>query len=100
MKVMRRVLEGKIHRATVTGADLHYEGSIAIDEALMDAAGILEYEEVQIYNVSNAERFATYVIKGERDSQVICVNGAAAHKASAGDIIIICSYTWGQCNNS
>ena len=92
MKVMRRVLQGKIHRATVTGADLHYEGSIAIDKGLLEASGILEYEEVQIYNVTNGERFATYVIEGERGSGVICVNGAAAHKASEGDIIIICAY--------
>ncbi|PLX38832.1 MAG: aspartate 1-decarboxylase [Deltaproteobacteria bacterium] len=90
----RRMLQGKIHRCTVTGADLHYEGSIAIDENLMEAAGILPYEEVQIYNVTNGERFATYTIAGERGSGIICVNGAAAHKASAGDIIIICCYVY------
>ena len=88
----RRMLGGKIHRATVTGADLHYEGSISIDRNLMDAAGILPYEEVNIYNVTNGERFTTYAIEGERGSGVICVNGAAAHKASTGDIIIIASF--------
>ncbi len=90
----RRMLQGKIHRATVTGADLHYEGSIAIDVGLMEAAGIIPFEEVQIYNVTNGERFATYTIEGERGSGILCVNGAAAHKASAGDIVIICSYVY------
>lgn len=90
--MIRRMLQGKIHRATVTGADLHYEGSISIDTALMEGAGILPYEQVQIYNVTAGHRFATYAIEGERGSGVICVNGAAAHKASKGDIIIIASY--------
>lgn len=92
MKTMRRMLQGKIHRATVTGADLHYEGSISIDQDLLEAAGILPYEEVNIYNVTNGERFATYAITAERGSGTICVNGAAAHKAHAGDIIIIASF--------
>lgn len=88
----RRMLGGKIHRATVTAADLHYEGSISIDSSLMEAAGILPYEEVHIFNVTNGERFATYAIKGEAGSGVICINGAAAHKAGAGDIIIIAAF--------
>lgn len=90
--MMRRMLKGKIHRATVTGADLHYEGSITIDPDLLEAAGILPYEEVNIYNVTNGERFQTYAIEGERGSGVICINGAAAWKANAGDIVIIACY--------
>ncbi len=86
------MLKSKLHRATVTDANLHYEGSITIDEKLMNAADILPYEKVNIYNVSNGERFSTYVIKGEKDSGVICLNGAAAWKAKKGDIIIIASY--------
>jgi aspartate 1-decarboxylase len=86
------MLKSKIHRATVTDANLHYEGSITIDEKLLAEADILPYEKVNIYNVSNGERFSTYVIKGKRDSGVICLNGAAAWKASKGDIIIIASY--------
>ncbi|MBI5016383.1 MAG: aspartate 1-decarboxylase [Deltaproteobacteria bacterium] len=88
----RSMLKGKIHRATVTGADLHYEGSITIDQSLMDAADILPYEEVRIYNVNNGERFETYAIPGPRDSGVICINGAAAHKASRDDIVIIACF--------
>jgi len=94
MPIMRRMLEGKIHRATVTGADLHYEGSIAIDTDLLAAAGIHPFEEVHIYNVTNGERFTTYAIEGEAGSGTICVNGAAAHKAGAGDIIIIACYVY------
>lgn len=90
--MLRRMLQGKIHRAIVTGSDLHYEGSITIDVSLMNAAGILPYEEVQIYNVTNGERFTTYAIEGEAGSGVVCVNGAAAHKASTGDIVIIASF--------
>jgi aspartate 1-decarboxylase len=86
------MLKSKIHRATVTDANLHYEGSITVDEKLLEAADILPYEKVNIYNVSNGERFSTYTIKGERDSGVICLNGAAAWKASKGHIIIIASY--------
>ncbi|MHB8767295.1 MAG: aspartate 1-decarboxylase [Deferrisomatales bacterium] len=88
----RSMLKGKIHRATVTGADLHYEGSITIDRTLMDAADILPYEEVRIYNVTNGERFETYAIPGEPGSGAICINGAAAHKASTGDIVIIACF--------
>ncbi|MBN2539301.1 MAG: aspartate 1-decarboxylase [Deltaproteobacteria bacterium] len=90
--MQRTMLKSKLHRAVVTDADLHYEGSITIDEDLMDAANLLPYEKVEIYNVSNGERFSTYVIKGARESGVICLNGAAARKVSRGDIIIIASF--------
>lgn len=86
------VLRSKIHRGTITEADLNYVGSIAIDEDLMDAAKLFENEKVHIYNISNGERLETYVIKGERGSGVICLNGAAARKAAVGDLIIIVSY--------
>ena len=86
------MLKSKIHRATVTGADLNYEGSIAIDEDLMDEANVLPHEMVRIYNITNGERFETYSIKGERGSGIICLNGAAARKVSEGDLIIIASY--------
>jgi len=88
----RIMLKSKLHRATITEACLDYEGSIAIDENLMEAADFLPYEKVDIYNVSNGERFSTYVIRGERGSGVICLNGAAARKGSRGDLIIIASY--------
>ncbi len=90
--MQRVMLKSKIHRAVVTDADLHYEGSISIDEGLMEAADLYPYEQVDIYNVSNGERFHTYVITGVRDSGTICLNGAAARKASRGDLIIIASY--------
>ncbi len=90
--MQRVMLQGKLHQARVTHAVLEYEGSCAIDQDLLDAAGILEYEEIQIYNIDNGERFTTYAISGERGSKVISVNGAAAHKASAGDRVIICAY--------
>ena len=83
------MLKCKIHRARATHAELHYEGSCAIDGNLMDLAGLLEYEQIQIYNVTNGERFTTYAIRGEEGSGIISVNGAAAHKASVGDILII-----------
>jgi len=86
------MLKSKIHRVTITEAHLDYEGSITIDEALMEAADLLTYEKVNIYNVSNGERFSTYVIKGKRHSGVIGLNGAAARKGSRGDLIIIASY--------
>ena len=86
------VLKSKIHRATVTQADLNYVGSITIDEALMDAAGIFEYEKVQIVDVNNGSRFETYVIAGERGSGLICLNGAAARMVAVGDKIIIMNY--------
>jgi aspartate 1-decarboxylase len=86
------ILKSKIHRATVTQAELSYVGSITIDEDLMDAANIIAYEKVQIVNNNNGERFETYVIKGERGSGIICLNGAAARLVQVGDIIIIMSY--------
>ena len=88
----RRMMKSKIHRARVTESNLDYEGSITIDETLMEKANILPYEQVDIYNVTNGERFTTYAIKGERNSGVICINGAAAHKGRKGDIIIIVTY--------
>ena len=91
---MRKVLRGKIHRASVTGADLHYEGSITVDKTLMEGMDLLEWEAVQVWNVTNGERFETYALEGERDSGVICVNGAAARKVSEGDLIIIGAFTW------
>jgi len=90
--MQRFMLKSKLHRATVTDADLNYEGSISIDEDLMDAAVILPYEKVAVYNVSNGERFTTYAIKGGRKSGTICLNGAAARKASKGDLVIIATY--------
>ncbi|MGL4410943.1 MAG: aspartate 1-decarboxylase [Bacteroidales bacterium] len=86
------VMKSKIHRVTVTDANLHYIGSITIDEALMEAANIIENERVYIVNNNNAERLDTYVIRGERNSGMICLNGAAARKVQAGDVIIIMSY--------
>lgn len=86
------LLKCKIHRARVTQAELHYEGSCAIDGKLLDLAGLLEYEAIDIYNVTNGERFSTYVIRGEEGSGMISVNGAAAHKAGVGDILIIAAY--------
>lgn len=87
-----QVLKSKIHRVTVTQAELNYIGSITIDERLMSAANILEGEKVQVVNVNNGERLETYVIKGEKDSGTICLNGPAARKAAVGDIVIIISY--------
>lgn len=86
--------KSKIHRVKVTQADLNYVGSITIDEDLMDAANLIEGERVQIVNNNNGERLETYVIKGERGSGTICLNGAAARKASVGDIVIIIAYAW------
>ncbi len=90
--MQRTMLSSKLHRVRVTHAELHYEGSCAIDENLLDAADIREYQQIDIYNVSNGERFTTYAIRAERGSGVISVNGAAAHKASPGDIVIIATY--------
>ncbi|MFX1706107.1 aspartate 1-decarboxylase [Chitinophaga sp. CC14] len=86
------ILKCKIHRAVVTEANLQYVGSITIDEDLMDAAGLIEYEKVQVLNVNNGERLETYVIKGKRGSGVICMNGPAARLVAPGDIVIIISY--------
>ena len=89
---MRTMLRGKIHRATVTGADLHYEGSVTIDADLLERADIMPYEQVDIWNVTNGERFQTYALAGQRGSGVVCINGAAAHKARVGDLVIIASF--------
>jgi aspartate 1-decarboxylase len=86
------LLKCKLHRACVTHAELEYEGSCAIDEELMRLADIREYEQIQIYNLANGERFTTYAIRAEAGSRVISVNGAAAHKATPGDRVIICAY--------
>jgi aspartate 1-decarboxylase len=86
------VLKSKIHRVTVTDADLNYIGSITIDRTLMEAAGLIEYEKVQILDNNNGERFETYVIAGEANSGTICLNGAAARRVQRGDIVLILSY--------
>lgn len=86
------VVKSKIHRVKVTQAELHYVGSITIDEALMEAANIIENEKVQVVNINNGERLETYVIKGERNSGTICLNGPAARKAAVGDILIVIAY--------
>lgn len=90
--MIRTMLQGKLHRVKVTQADLHYEGSCAIDQDFLDAACILEYEAIDIYNVTNGQRFSTYAIAAERGSKIISVNGAAARLACVADILIICSY--------
>ncbi len=86
------ILKSKIHRATITEANLHYIGSIGIDEDLMDAANLIEFEKVQVLNINNGERLETYVIKGLRGSGMISLNGAAARKAVAGDMVIIAAF--------
>ena len=86
------LLKAKLHKAHVTHSELEYEGSCAIDSALLDEAGIHEYEQIHIYNLNNGERFTTYAIQAEAGSGVISVNGAAAHKANKGDRVIICCY--------
>lgn len=91
-KVLRIMCNSKIHRATVTDANLDYEGSITIDETLLKLAGILPYEMVHIYNITNGERFETYALAGEMGKGEICLNGAAAHKVKIGDLIIIANY--------
>ncbi|MCX8518774.1 MAG: aspartate 1-decarboxylase, partial [Methylophilaceae bacterium] len=85
----RTMLKSKLHRARVTEVKLHYEGSCAIDEELLEAADIRPYEQIQIYNINNGERFTTYAIRAERHSGIISINGAAAHKAAVNDLIII-----------
>ncbi|MDA9689224.1 aspartate 1-decarboxylase [Betaproteobacteria bacterium] len=86
------ILKGKLHRVTVTGNDLHYEGSVAIDSSLLELAGIHEFEKVEIYNINTGERFETYAIASKAGSGVVALNGAAARKAMAGDLLIVCSY--------
>ena len=90
--MQRTMLKSKIHRATVTQSELGYEGSCAIDENLLEAADISEYQQIDIWDVTNGERFTTYAIRAARDSGIISVNGAAAHKADPGDLVIIATY--------
>jgi aspartate 1-decarboxylase len=90
--MFRTLLKSKIHRVAVTHCELHYEGSCAIDENLLDAANICENEQIHIWNINNGERFVTYAIKGERGSGMISVNGSAARRASTGDLIIIAAF--------
>ena len=86
------MLQAKLHRARVTHSELEYEGSCAIDGHLLDTAGIREYQQIDIYNITNGERFTTYAIRAQDNSGIVSVNGAAAHKANPGDVIIICIY--------
>lgn len=90
--MQRIMLKAKLHRVHVTHSELHYEGSCAIDDDLLEAADIAEYQQIDIYNVTNGERFTTYAIRAQRASGIISVNGAAAHKADPGDILIIATY--------
>ncbi len=88
----KTMLQAKLHRAHVTHSELEYEGSCAIDGKLLDTAGIREYQQIEIYNISNGERFTTYAIRAQDDSGIISINGAAAHKADPGNVIIIAAY--------
>ena len=90
--MQRSMLKSKLHRVTTTHSELHYVGSCAIDENLLEAADIREFEEIQIWNVTNGERFATYAIKAERGSGILSVNGSASRRAAEGDILIIASF--------
>jgi aspartate 1-decarboxylase len=90
--MLTTMLKAKLHRASVTHSELEYEGSCAIDGKLLEISGIREYEQIEIYNATNGERFRTYAIRAEDGSGIISVNGAAAHKANPGDIVIICAY--------
>ena len=90
--MLTTMLKTKLHRAHVTHVELEYEGSCAIDSQLLEASGIREYEQIEIYDVTNGERFTTYAISAEAGSGIISVNGAAAHKANVGDVVIICAY--------
>lgn len=90
--MQRTMLKSKLHRVTCTASELHYEGSCAIDQDLLDAADIREFQQIEIYNINNGERFSTYAISAQRGSGTISVNGAAAHKARRGDLLIIASY--------
>ncbi len=90
--MQRTILKSKIHRITITGADLHYEGSLTLDEALMEAANLVPFEKIEVYNVNNGQRFSTYVIPGERYGGECILNGAAARLGHYGDVIIIASY--------
>ena len=90
--MQRNMLKSKIHRAVVTHCELHYEGSCAIDEDLLDAAGLVENEQIDVWNINNGERFSTYAIKGERGSGMISLNGSAARRAHLGDLVIIAAF--------
>ena len=90
--MFRSMQKSKIHRATVTDSNINYQGSLTLDRNLMDAADLLPCERVMVYNITNGERFDTYIITGDRDSGTVCVNGAAARKVNIGDLIIIASY--------
>jgi aspartate 1-decarboxylase len=90
--MQRVMLRAKLHRVTVTEADLEYEGSCGIDEDLLDASDMREFERIELYNINNGERFSTYIIKAARGSGAISLNGAAARKAHVGDLLIICTY--------
>ena len=90
--MFRLMLKSKIHRATVTACELHYEGSCAIDEDLLDAADLRENEQVHVWNIANGERFVTYVIRGERGSGIVSLNGSAARRAAPGDLVIIAAF--------
>jgi aspartate 1-decarboxylase len=90
--MQRTLLKSKIHRATVTDANLDYQGSVTLDPLLMEAADLLHFERLEVYNVTNGERFATYAIPGRRGTGEVCINGAAAHKARPGDVVILASY--------
>jgi len=90
--MLQFMLKAKIHRATITDADLNYEGSLSVDKELLDAAGLVPYEQIKIYNINNGSRIDTYLIEGEAGSGVISLNGAAARKGAVGDLIIIASY--------
>ena len=92
MTMQRTMLKSKLHRVTTTHADLHYEGSCAIDEDLLEAGNIREYEQIDLWNVNNGERFTTYAIRAERGSGIVSVNGSAARRAAPGDILIIASF--------
>jgi aspartate 1-decarboxylase len=91
--MIRTMLQAKLHRATVTQADLQYEGSCGIDEALLEAAGLREFQYIELYNITNGSRFTTYIIKAVRGSGEISLNGAAARMAAVGDLLIICAYS-------
>ncbi len=90
----RSMLKSKIHRAVITDANLHYEGSLSLDKDLIEQAGLMPFEQVMVYNISNGERFETYIIEGTKGSGEVCLNGAAARKGLPGDLIIIASYAW------
>ena len=92
--MMRKMLRAKVHRATVTQANVDYEGSITIDRRLMEATDLLPHEAVSVWDVTNGNRFETYAVEGRPDSGVVCVNGAAAHLVRPGDLVIIAAYTW------